>query len=344
MKLKILLMTAFIFGLTYGQALDVTFTEEGVQAMIDNSALLTEEPIVNILDGYEPVDLKLKNGILSPVQSNSEFSLKAGAETQIGGNMKTLIIPLVFGWKNYNIGASIPVIMSKSISLSIDEITPSGIGDATLNIGYSNIFKGFYYSSDIFLKFSTGDWDNFEASNFAPLGTGSTDYVFSASVLKPFENISLSGSVSYKLNMSSDVKVIVYHPEDLDSNMVTQDTETVEFSITNGNLLLVNMNCSYYYKYNLKFSGRTTFLMTGEGETDKKYSYSYDPPKNTRISGISNNQDMMLLDITPSVSFSYNIIELTSGIKIPVYTEINEEMKKIERGLRFFLKVNYNIF
>ena len=349
---KVLLVAVVVFApLLLSQTMDVVFTEEGVQSVIDNTVFVIEEPTVSLLTSSRVISQEQRSDQESQEQPDeqeetSEFELtvdqnaigaSVGAEMNAGKNSKVLNIPLRLRWRQYTFGANVPYLYSKRFKFSMEDIETSGIGDISLSVGYGSSFKGIYYNTDFLVKLPTGDWENFEGGSFAPLGTGSTDFVFSGSGVKFIGSSSVGGSVFYKHNLSSDVLVKIPAGDGTKSG----DYDTVKFDITNGNLLVLGAS----YGYNLRgftLGTGVTFFKSGEGNTDKDYQYVSAPDNNTTTTA-SNFQDMTLLDLTPSVSYKLSIFDFSTGVNIPVYSKYNENAKEQDRSVKFFFKFDYKI-
>ena len=323
----------FITTLLYSQVrLETGFTTEGIETVIKNTELLIEEPLANKI-----INLK------KPMQGN-EINMSIGIETMLNSSGKLLNIPINYRYKHVDFSVLLPYYFNRKINYSIETAETKGFGDAVVGLGYKNGSSSFVYYFHLDVKLPTGDDGKMENGYLVPLGTGSTDFMFYTSVSKYFnDKIVLSGKFMYKLNGSSTKIAEIVRLDNPDGNTGIEDIETIEYNIVNGNFLNIDASLAYLLKFGLSINADIAYRFIGEGNTNKKFSYSWtDDTK--EITDISNKQDVKMLDFRTNLVYSNTLFDISAGIKIPLYTQRDEDNVEKDRSPGFYFKIDYNIF
>ena len=342
--------------------MSATFKTQGIESVITNTENLLDDPIIEQMRDFVPpaIEAKKKQMIGSSEKDRNpvakadsresddegflgELKFKIGMENFVSGTNKNIKLPFSFNWREFTFGGSLPYVYSKKMNYALKSAESNGMGDMSLDFGYGSSLAGIDYGLNIFLKLPTGDDTNMESGYLVPLGTGTTDIVLAASAAKFLEISSFGGSIMYKINGSSDKIAEIEHTENPDGVESTTDMEKINYTITNGNFLMLDGYYDYYSSFGVTFTGNLAFTFTGEGGTDKEHVYSW-TEETEKLTDISNKQDMFLMDFTPSASYSYWILDFNAGLKIPLYTKRNDDNLEDDRGMAFFFKVDYNIF
>ncbi len=322
------------------QGIDITFTPEGVQTVTENTELVLSDPTVSQTTLYLPQtqeDQKKESSGSETASDLGGFSI--GVESEISGANKSFSLPLRYAWKHVSVGATVPYIFQRKMNYTLNSVEASGIGDVSANIGFNGGRENFSFSANAFAKFATGDDEEMVDGYLIPLGTGSLDLVFHLSAMKTFNRFSLSGSGSYRLNGSSEKIAEVTYADDQDGDLTTTDIETVNYTITNGNMFSFMGRFDYSLTPKWTVGAAATMTIVEEGETDADHSFSWSEPDYS-TTGQSNHQDMTLVDIVPMVSYYLFVADLTVMAKIPVMTERNEFNNEGDRDMTFLLKLS----
>ena len=323
-----------ITGLLYSQtSLQTGFTTEGIETVTKNTELLIEEPLVN----------KIINAKKQVLYGN-EMSMSIGVETMINSSGKQLNLPINYRYKRFDFSVLLPYYLSRKMSYSLETAETKGFGDAAIGLGYGNDSSSFRYYIHVDAKLPTGDAGKMENGYLVPLGTGSTDFMFYTTATKHFnKKIALSGNFIYKYNGSSTKIAEIVRFDNPDDNINIEDIENVEYTITNGNFLNIDASISYLLKSGLSINADIAYRSIGSGNTDKKYSYSWNN-ETEEITGLSNKQEVKMLDFRPKLVYSTMLFDISAGMKLPLYTKRHEDNMEDNRGLGFFFKIDYNIF
>ena len=334
-KLLVLLATLLACKmLLLGSDLESSFTTEGIETVTHNTEVLIEEPLINKIK-----EKKDKHFIENFNPENME--LKIGVETIINGSGSSLNLPIMYSYGQFNISAQIPYFLARKMKYTLETVETSGLGDVSVGVGYTNQAFDMFYNLHLDVKLPTGDDGKMEDGFLVPLGSGSTDFMLTTSASKfVTDNFSIGGGFSYKFNGSSSKIAEITR---LDSANNVQGIESVDYTITNGNALNLNINCDYYWDYGLSFGGDFAFKAIGDGETDKEHSYSWNDETN-KLEGLSNKQAVTMLDLKASATYNISIIDITAGAKIPLFTERDENNKEGDREVGIFFKIDYSIF
>lgn len=307
--------------------LEATFTTEGIETVIGNTSGIINEPISNkIKDKFSDEDQTQQSG----------FNI--GAEILVNENSKNISIPLKYRLWTIDFIASVPYFFNKRMEYSIKSAETSGVGDISLGAGYGRIFSETYLYGEIGVKLPTGDDEATDSDYLVPLGTGSTDVVLFGLAHRDLnDTFGLGLSLSYKINGSSSKTAEILDPDD--NSKIT----TVDYEITNGNLFNISTYIDYSLASNLSLEGMFALKMIGEGSTDKEYSNSWNSDTKT-LSDISNKQDTTLLDFSAKATYSLGIFDISGGVKLPLYTDRNDDNKEDDRGVTLFTKFDYSLF
>jgi len=260
-----------------------------------------------------------------------------GLEAEISPTSKSFTLPLNYTLRNFTFGVSLPYIYQRKLEYAASSVEASGVGDIAGSIGYSGLLGSMLFNINVSAKLPTGDDENMVDGYLAPLGTGSTDWMINLSFMKSFRGVFFTSSFAYKLNGTSDkIAEIVY--SDMDNDTTTIDVETINYDITNGNIFTYTGGLDFLLGENWVIGGWVNFINVGEGFTDETHSFSWDKESYT-VTEISNQRDMMLLDIAPMVSYRLMMTDLTLMVKVPVLTEVNENNPMTDRDLNFIFKI-----
>lgn len=328
----LMLVTKLLFP---QNSLETGFTTEGIETVIRNTELLIEEPLVNKIRDK-------KKQFSGEKETNS--GMKIGAGTMLNNTGKYLSFSINYYYKNFDFAAQLPYYLNKKIKYSLETFETKGVGDFAVGLGYRTEISDILYYAHLDVKLPTGDAGKMENDFLVPLGTGSTDFMIFASANKNItEYISIAGNFAYKYNGSSSKTAEISRFDDPDNNVSTDDIESVEYAITNGNFLAVNANFAYSFDFGLTIDTKLGFKTIGQGNTDKDYSYSWND-ETEQLSGLTNKQDVKMLDFKIAAIYSKALFDISAGIKLPLYTKRNEDNLEDNRGVGIFLKFDYNIF
>ncbi len=325
-------------GAARAQGVQITFAPEGVQTVTENTTLLLADPLIDQTTFYTPPAFLQKQHEASGAVPGEEgaqppLGLDVGLEFQVSPENKSLVLPLGYTWKSLHIGASLPYIMQRRMKYSAGTKEAAGLGDISINLGYSGAGSSLNYHAALFAKLPTGDDENQVEGYLVPLGTGSTDLVFTLAALKTFERFSLSGNILYRLNGSGEKIVEMVYPGSADS------LETITYDIRNGNIFSCTAGLDYYLAPKWILGLTADLMIVGEGTTDARHSFSWNASA-YEVADVSNKQDMTLLDLTPNVSYYLWMTDLMLLAKIPVITERHEANKEAERDMTLLFKLS----
>jgi hypothetical protein len=228
------------------------------------------------------------------------------------------------------------------MSYAVTTKEASGLGDIGLGIGRGFTYKEIMTNFNLFVKLPTGDDEKMVDNYLVPLGTGSIDWILNLSVMKTGKKSSLIGTALFKINGSSEMITEIIHNEDPDNNPNTTDIETINYDITNGNMCSLNGRWDYFLNDRWTAGGAVVFSTVGEGSTDAEHSYNYGLASTTQ-NGISNRQDLTLIDIVPMLSCEVFKIDWTGIVKIPAYTQRHEGNIEEARGLTILFKLSRSL-
>ncbi len=342
-----LLFCLFLVSTLCGQGIHITFTPEGVRSATENTDLLLSDPLINQATFYVPPTFQAKKDEASGAAKKGESAgalagASVGAETEVSGPNKSLNIPINYAWKDYNFGLTLPFIMQRKMEYAVESKSAAGIGDISVSAGYNGLFRDILYSANIFFKLPSGDDEKMVDGYLVPMGTGSTDMVLSGSGMKVFDRYSITGSIILKLNGSSEKIAEIVYADDMDLNPNTTDFETINYTIKNGGMFSLIGGYDYFYDDKWTFGGWMVLSVIGEGSTDEKHTYSWNSPESS-VSGISNRQDMTLIDLIPKASYRVMFTDLTLMMKIPLVTSRNPNNNEGSRGVTVLLKLGRNL-
>jgi len=327
----LMLVSDFMFSQTI---LETGFTTEGIETVIQNTELLIEEPLVNTIR-----DKRKKS---SEKEINS--GMKVGAGTMLNSTGQYLNFSVKYYYKNFDFVAQIPYYLKEKVQYTLQTIETKGVGDFALGLGYGIQLTDIFYYAHLYVKLPTGDAGKMENDFLVPLGTGSTDYMVYASASKNINDLmSVGGNLQYKYNGNSSKTALISRLDNPDNDAITDDFETVDYTITNGNFFAVNADFNYFFDFGLNINTEFGFKTIGQGNTDKDYSYSWND-ETEQLSGLTNKQDVKMLDLKIKAVYSISLFDISAGIKLPVYTKRNEDNLEDNRGVGIFLKFDYNIF
>ncbi len=330
--LAIVIVAAFVC-VASSQGINITFIPEGVQTVTENTELLLSDPTINQTIFFMPptFDQKKESAAGGESADISFSGFSVGIESEISGPNKSITLPLSYTWKKLNFGASIPYIIKRKMRYSQESVETSGVGDISANVAYSGGGGTFNYSAGIFAKFPTGDDEKMVDGYLVPLGTGSLDIVFNLSMMKTFDKFSVAGSGIYRMNGASQKLTEVFYLAD--------SIETIDYNITNGNMISITGRFDYFLNSKVTVGSACAFTTVAEGETDSDHSFSWDE-SGYSVSGISNKQDMTLLDVVPMISYRVFSANLTLMAKIPLMTERNEANREGDRDMTILFKLS----
>ena len=332
--MKKLLFSLFLalssFSLVLGQGIYFTFTPEGVQSAIENTELLLSDPLLNQAATYQSPGFKQQKSQAAQGAEGGGFTgFTIGVETEVSKNTKSLSLPLNYYWRNFNLGLTLPYIYQRKMIYALETKEASGIGDIAVSAGYTGGISSLLFSFNVYSKLPTGDEEKVVEGYLVPLGTGSTDWVVNLAALKSFKRLSIHGSGFYKINGASQRIAEVVH---------TQGIETIDYEIHNGDMLSITGGFDLALSYSWILGLWGSYTSVGEGSTDAAHSFDYNEPSYT-VTGISNKQDMTLVDIIPNISWSLSGFDLSLFLKIPVVTERNEDNNEGDRNLTVIFKL-----
>ncbi|MCX6640573.1 MAG: hypothetical protein NTW14_08850 [bacterium] len=329
---------AVLIGCAAADGIDLTFAPEGVQTASQKTELLLSDPLINQIIYYDnPLLLAKKRehwGLNAPGMGAGGFSV--GLEAEVSGVNKSFSIPLKYTWHDVTLGVHIPYIYQRKMYYALATKEASGLGDVSFNLGYGRAKKGLVFSATLFSKLPTGDENKMVGGYLVPLGTGSLDWVFNLSVKKFLDKFAFSGNASLRINGTSDRTAEIL----FNSVPNTPDSiETVNYDIRNGNMFTLTGSFDYYLGTRWTLGTVLALSIVGEGSTDASYSYNWGAPGYS-TTGLSNRQDMTLLDLTPMVSYDVHLTDLTLMAKLPLITRRNEANQEDDRGVSVLLRLS----
>lgn len=332
------ILFALAIGSVWGQGIEITFTPEGIRSATENTELLLSDPLINYSSFYVPPAFKDEKATASGAEEEGAAAFGGfgiGLETEVSGPNKSISIPLNYAMKKFNFGVTLPYIYQRKMEYQAESKESSGIGDIAVSAGFGSwLGNSMLFNLNVFAKLPTGDDEKMVDGYLVPLGTGSTDWVFSLSLMKIFSRFSFSGNFSYKMNGASEKIAEITHTN-IDS------IETINYDITNGDMLNFTGGLDFFLSPNWTIGGWVNFITVAEGSTDEEHSYTW--KQGYTETGLSNKQDMTLVDLIPMLSYRLMMTDLTLMAKIPVVTERNEDNNEGDRGLTILFKLGRKI-
>ncbi|MCK4357742.1 MAG: hypothetical protein KAW92_03195 [Candidatus Cloacimonetes bacterium] len=327
-KKFILCVVLFLLSVTpifAQQGIQITLTPEGVESVIESTELIITDPFVDDIitpESAEDTEAEIQKASI----------IKVGVEMVVTGPTKNIKLPLSYSYKNLNLGVSIPYIYKRQMSYVVTTKKSSGLGDVSFNLGLSKRTLKNTYDFSLFMKLPTGDDENMVDGYLVPLGTGSTDFAIKLMTARRFKNAYISWNVIFKQNgISKKIAEIEYfdNPDSI---------ETVKYEIKNGNMIILSGMLDYYLARRLTIGGVVVYTNTGEGSSDIKHSYSWGIPDEEE-KGVSNKQDMTLVDFIPTISYQLPKMDMILMAKLPIYTKRNEENTEGDREITISFKI-----
>ncbi|MBI5750136.1 MAG: hypothetical protein HZA00_13540 [Nitrospinae bacterium] len=142
-----------------------------------------------------------------PVQKPS---VSVGTSALLSTHIKVYKIPVSYSiTENFKAGLTVPYVQKSLIGrFNKEELSNSGLGDVSLDLGYITKRERFMLIHSLYIKFPTGNNKQFEGGKERlPLGSGSYDLILSeTAILKSdrWESIRWLGGLSYRYNGQSD--------------------------------------------------------------------------------------------------------------------------------------------
>lgn len=335
-KIIFLLISCLPYAI-YAQAdLETTFTTEGIESVITSTESIIDDPM-DLVSEYPGVSTNEEN-------SFPEYGLDLGMEMLVTKNNKVYSIPLSFSHYKWNFRASIPYYFQRQMNYALKEAETSGLGDIYTGIGYNfEVFNLDFYS-ELGIKLPTGDDVAKDGSYLVPLGSGSTDFSLLIAANKTLnDDFNLGFGAFIKQNGESSKTGEIIHNDNPDGDINTTDITSLKYDVTNGNLFKVYTRLDWFLSYGFSADFKLIMKIFTEGSTDKTYSYSWNDDKD-KFTGISNKQDMLLIDFTPKITYSISLFEIGLGLNFPLVTNRNDDNLEEERSISSVLKFNYNFF
>ncbi len=321
--MKVTLIPLFIaacLSCASGQ-IDITFTAAG-DNINESTELLLSDPLVNQISLFTPPNFleKRKTALAASEEKARELTIAVGFDAELSERNRSFTLPLSCAYKNFNFAAGLPYIHSRKIKYSDGVREVSGLGDIFLNAGYTLGTETTMLNGGLFVKLPTGDDEKMVDGRLMPLGTGATDYVAMLSSMKIFSRFAFNAKCVYKINGVSKRAHLTY-------------TE----KIANGNMFTFSGNFDYFLSSRWVAGGWIIFTSVGEGTTDIEHN------DGSSETGISNKQNMILLDVAPNLFYYLWGADITLFMRIPVVTERNEANTEDSRGVTVLLKICHNL-
>ncbi len=248
---KILFLLAILIAINTEQLLSqetisITFTPEGVETVTESTDQLLTDPLNNNDSQYTGNLENIENQLFN-------FSTTVGMSVDISENSKAITIPFMFTYDEFLFDVSVPYYLSRKMIYSDGIKETSGLGDLSVGVDYLKEINKIWYQANFDVKLPTGDENKLVDNYLIPLGSGSTDYSISAKISKYFENnFSFHGSLSYRFNGEVDRTIKLKH---FNEDGTERGIETIDYTITNGNVFSASLLTKYSILKNLSLNG-----------------------------------------------------------------------------------------
>jgi hypothetical protein len=322
----------FFISLLNAQVIYVNVIPESVETFTRNTAFILSSPenLNNVLAG--PGITEEKEAFEAPA---GQFGVSA--ETIFSMRNMYFNLPLRYRWKGMTAEVKLPVILKREIRYGDVIKSASGIGDAILRISYRFRQGSLLNESMIRIKSPTGKMDNTVDGMLVPLGSGSTDIILQNVFMMRTQAYSFNNSLSFRVNTKHERTVQIHHQD------LLRGTETINYEISNGNLLILNSAFTYHFPFQAAVIGGASLSVNGEGSVDRTHSYT-GTKNDLSYSGLSADQDFVFLDFYPALAYTILQTDLMICGRIPVLTLRNDSNTEDDRMPEIFFRLSRELF
>lgn len=335
MKKSLILLLALCGILLSQEAINITFTPEGVEAFVGNTEAVSNDPLNN-----QSSSQNTNNADNLQTGNNQNLTTSMGMSADITENNQSISIPFSLSFDEYLVDVSVPYHLSRKIVYAAGTKETSGFGDISVGVGYRKEFSKIYYQGNFSIKLPTGDENEQVDGYLVPLGTGTTDFYISGKASKYIgKRFSFHTSLNYRINGEGERDAKIKH---FNEDGTEKGVETINYKIKNGNVFTASFLTKYQILNDFSLNANFIFSNFGEGSRDETRTYSWNEISED-TSSISNNQDMTSFDFVAGISYNFGI-EMTVGAKIPLYTKRNSENNEEDRSMGFIIEFSHPIF
>lgn len=340
---RLLLLIILLSVTVYLAAQEIEFfiIPESIERVTESTDLIVNDHINNdnssrgnssIDESFEMSD----DGIDERQSAFSMGNVGMSVEMQISAKNIYLRLPLSYSWNNLSLNLSIPYCFKKDMNYSVGTKTARGFGDVVMRGSYRCNHRRLSNEFGLSLKLPTGDENKVVDGHLVPLGTGTTDIIFSNNTSYLFSKFLVQSNISYRIN-NSYIRVGEIEHQD------SKGKETITYDINNGNTFVFNTSLSYQLFRRIYLIGGISAITNGEGSLDRKHSF--EGSGNTiEERNLSANQDFTYLDLHPAICYNIFNTDLVLSVKIPLITERNQSNSEDERKPELMFRLSRKLF
>jgi len=320
------------FCILSGQVVYVNIIPESVEALTQNTEFINSNP--------QNLDNTLGRPGLSAEESLSDEKIgQLGMQAETIMSMQNIYfnLPIRYRWKGWTAEAKLPVILKREIRYGDISKSVSGIGDANLRFSYCFKQDALRNESMLHIIFPTGDQNKMVDNYLVPLGNGSLNFILQNTVYFRIDKLTLYNSMSFRFNAPYERILEIQHAD------VFRSTETITYSIRNGNLFTMNSSVTYPFLNHAAAIAGLSLSAHGGGTLEQSHDFSGTKADYT-VSGLSAVQDYVFLDILPAFTYTLYRTDVTLCGRIPVLTIRNDTNNEASRKPEFFLRLSREIF
>lgn len=226
--------------------------------------------------------------------------------------------------------AHVPIIWERKLNYFGYDATAGGLGDVTLDAEYTRYLgsPGTLLRFAGSVKLPTGDEEKIDTDEFGsdwavPLGTGTTDFVLRGTYARSTAATGLVAGLLFRENTPYESTVDW-------GGGVTATTKT-----TDASQLLASLFGRYRLNETWWLHLGATAMFLGDGKSETEYSDGSPTVDNGAEMGGT------LLDLYPGVSYQVGKFSPYLGVRLPLSTSFDNEMRDEERDTAFIFQLSY---
>lgn len=342
MKKHLLFLTILLWAGSHVFSQNVEFyaTQENVETIIKNPDLVLLDP--QIMDYYFDIPGSLEFpelltlGDVDLPGSGGLDNFNIYGEFVVTPNNIMLRVPFRYTLGNLRLSVSIPYYFHRSLAYTHGKVSTRGLGDIQTSLVYRLRSKSFRSEFIADAKLPTGNHNKQIQGFLVPLGTGSYDFSLGNISNYRINRFSVIGNANYRISGSHHRLVQITYA-DID------ETELIDYTITNGNTLTANLVFNYRLGYGVALMAGASVLNNSDGSFSRTHTYNWDKPKE-EYSNLSAQQDFTYVDLNLGLTYNIFGFNFFANFRPPLYTLYNEVNTDKKREPMFYFKVSRKIF
>lgn len=361
MKIRILalLFLPFFAQGVMAQTVELVLVPESIGTAISNDEHIISDPVIIDNTGNNPGDEE-RDEYWDPDDKDpdEDEEEEPTVERNLGVRLETLLtprskffrIPLSYSIGNFTLAASLPFYYDRSIQYSDVTVSATGFGDLQVRASYDIRQRRYFTRFQLTVKLPTGDENKQVDGRLVPLGTGSTDFILGNIYLRRIGPFDFYNNLSYRISGEYNRILKIQYLDDQDPPDILY-SEISDFTIKNGNTLMLNSVLTYPLPLGLSLNIGGSLIHNSEGRLDRLTTYEagiwdrIDIPYNDEeILDGSARQELFFVDANTGLSLNIFHTDIMASVQIPVITEFGDFSPGRDRKPFFLLKISHKLF